>query len=671
MSTDWDAFFDPKVVCVVGASGDPSRIGGRLVRYSLESGFTGRVIPVNPNRDNVFGIATRASLSEVEESPDWVVIALPRDLVPDAVEQAGQIGARCVSIVASGFAETGEAGQRLQAHVAQTARRYRMRLLGPNSNGFMNPVSGAYFAFTPVIDSARPVAGEIAVVTQSAAIGTYLVNWCRRIGLGIRYWVHTGNEADVTALEVARELALRGEVKAVALCFEVLRDMEDLRGTLHTLAQSGIATGVLQAGVSRIGKRASQAHTAALIGAEADLLGDLASSAGAYVASTVAGLINVIQLAVNHPGLPVEPRLGFVSTSGGVGVLMADAAEAQHIPLPPLSVSLQERIRSYAPFSHPANPIDTTAQVINEPEAFARILRDCADSGELDMLAVFIAHGLAGAHDPTLRQLLAAASSGRPGTALSGLGIFSAEAAGELQRAGVNVFSEPADLTAALRGYADMLLRRSAFAAQPAPQPLIGGAAAGVLDEVAAKRLLREAGADVVAGEVVADAEAAVAVAERLGYPVVAKLVSPSVPHKAAQGGVRLHLWTPEMVSQAFKELDALGSRIASDHTILVEKQVSGIEVFVSRVRHRRLGPLVGIGPGGTGVEQARGVRWQWEPVGPQQIQAVLPGAHAAALVRLVAAMARVDLPMIEVNPVILTEDGAAVVVDALAEGSA
>ncbi|ASW55604.1 acetate--CoA ligase family protein [Plantactinospora sp. KBS50] len=671
--TDWDPFFEPRVIAVVGASADPNRIGGRLVRYSVESGFTGRIIPVNPNREEVFGIRTRPSLADLDEAPDWVVVALPRERVTEAVEQAGRAGARNVSVVAAGFAETDDAGRALQQRLTEIAGRHGMRLLGPNSNGFMDVAGRAFFAFTPVIDSARPTPGDLAIVTQSAAVGTYLVNWCRRIGLGVRHWFHTGNEADITALELARVLAERGQVRGIALSLETVRDLEDLHDTLRALATAGIATAVLQAGTSTIGRLASQAHTAALIGDENDLLGDLIASAGGYPASSIAGLVNFLQVAVDHPALPADPRLGFVSTSGGVGVLMADAAETNGITMPTLSAPVQERIRGYAPFSHPANPVDTTAQVINQPETFPRILRDCVDSGEIDLLAVFIAHGLAGAGDRTLQRLVEAATS-RPDAAFAALGILSADAASALRDAGVSTFSEPMDLTGALRATVDAAARRAAFARRAAgPRPTRDGGTGPttLLDEIAGKRLLREAGATVAPGGTAADAQEAVRVATDLGFPVVAKLVSPGMPHKAQHGGVRLHLWNADAVRAAFDALTAIGRRkTPDDFTILLERQVTGVELFVARIRHPRLGPLVGIGPGGSDVERSGAVRWQWGPVGAAEVRAVsgLADAHADAVAALLAAMETIPANTVEVNPVFLTDDGQAVVADALIE---
>ena len=674
--TDWDAFFEPRVVAVVGASGDPRRIGGRLVRYSLESGFAGRIIPVNPNRAEVFGLPTKASLADVDEAPDWVVVALPRDRVAAAVEEAGRLGARNVSVVAAGFAETDDAGRDLQRSIAEIAGRYGMRLLGPNSNGFMNVASGAYFAFTPVIDSARPSPGDFAIVTQSAAIGTYLVNWCRRIGLGVRHWFHTGNEADVTALEVVRVLAERGQVRAVALSFETLRDMEDLHDTLRTLAQAGIATAVLQAGTSTIGRLASQAHTAALIGAENDLLGDLVASAGGYPAASVAGLVNFVQVAVDHPRLTAAPRLGFVSTSGGVGVLMADAAEASGIAMPTLSGPTQARIRAVAPFSHPANPVDTTAQVINEPEAFPRILSECVDSGEVDLLGVFIAHGLAGPEDRTLRHLAELARA-RPDASFAGLGILSEEAAAALRAAGVSVFSEPIDLTVALRASVDAAAARATFARRDAVARRSRDADVrtrrSCSTRLHGKRLLRGRGRHRGRRWHRLRRRGGRDAREGVRLPGRAQAGQPRLPHKAARGGVHLDLWTDDAVRAAYADLDALGRRETPErYTVLVERQLTGTELFVARVRHPRLGVLVGIGPGGGDVESAGAVRWQWGPVGVAEVRGAagvrLGEAHAAAVAALVGAMATVGASTVEANPVFLTGDGAAVVADALIE---
>jgi len=151
----------------------------------------------------------------------------------------------------------------------------------------------------------------------------------------------------------------------------------------------------------------------------------------------------------------------------------------------------------------------------------------------------------------------------------------------------------------------------------------------------------------------------------------VLKLVSPGMAHKARHGGVRLHLWTEEAVRTAFHDLDVLGrTAAAGGFAVLVERQLSGIEIFVGRVRHPRLGVLVGIGPGGGDVEHEGAVRWQWGPVGPAEVAAVLPvgDAHAQAIAALVAAMESLDPQTIETNPVFLTDDGRAVVADALVE---
>jgi acyl-CoA synthetase (NDP forming) len=692
-SEEWDSFLDPRLVCVVGASSDPRRIGGRLVRYSVESGFAGRIVPVNPRHESVFGIPAVPNLDDVHETPDWVVVALPREHVPRVVEQAGAMGARNVAVVSAGFAEVDETGRAMQEDILATARRHGMRLLGPNSNGFMNVDSGAYFAFTPVIDSARPFAGEVAVVTQSAAIGTYLINSFRTTGVGIRHWLHTGNEADVTVLRLLRVLAERRAVRAIALSFEVLRDMPVLRDTLQVLAENGVALGVLQAGLSEHGRRASEAHTAALIGAEADVLGDLLRAGGAFPAGSIRELVGFIQAAVNHDRLPVNPRLGLVTTSGGVGILMADAAEAAGVTMPTLSPALQETILSYAPFAHPPNPVDTTAQVINEPGAFQQIVIDCVDSAELDVAAVFVAHGLAGAHDPTLRQVVSVAEQ-RPAqerqTSLAALGVIMGEGARALQNVGVSVFTEPVDLANAIGAFGRTAARRNAFVTKSAiGSPAVPGDGPALLDrylgevgptslvdEVTAKSILRAYGARTARGRVVSSAEEAVATAAELGFPVVLKVASPELAHKAASDGLRLNLWTDTAVRVAFDHLADMASHHRAAR-LLLERQEQGDEIFVSCARHPSLGLLLAIGAGGSGVEQAGTVSWIWPPVTADDVREALghvaAESHVTGLVEIAGALVRLltDEPRahtVETNPVLLTPDGRTVVVDALVE---
>lgn len=694
----WDSFLDPGKVCVVGASSDPRRIGGRLVRYSLESGFAGTVIPVNPKHSSVFGVPAVPSLSDVVGGPpDWVVVALSRERVLPVVREAASIGTRNVAIVSAGFAEQDDEGRCLQVAVRQCALDHGMRLLGPNSNGFMNPASGAFFAFTPVIDSARPVAGDVAVITQSAAIGTYLVNWFRTLGLGIRHWVHTGNEADVTVLDVARGVAGRPGVRAVALCIETVRDLEMLRETLDVLAEADLPVGLLHSGTSETGKRASAAHTAALIGDETSMITGLAVDAGAFPASSVRELANFLQLAVNRPHVSRRPRVGFVTTSGGVGVLMADALDTQDLPMPRLSDRLRSQIETYAPFAHTDNPVDTTAQVINQPGSFEQILVDCATSGELDIVAVFIAHGQAGEQDPTLKQVVSVATRIDPSarSSLAAVGVFSEGAAAALQRQGVCGFAEPVDLAHALRAYGDADHSRRNFvergrsdALRTPRQSAIAHhlrqlPPSGFVDEVDVKDLLASFGVLVPQGAVVADPDEAVAAAALIGGPVAMKVVSPAMPHKAAVGGLLLDLRDPAAVADGFRHLDQIGRRVVGDtgYRILVERQTTGPEVFLSATRHPGLGLVVAMGPGGTGVEDRRDVGWSWPPVGPEQaaraLAPSLPGegavtAAAPLVTELVAVL--VDLMLaaprirtIELNPVMIASDGP-VVVDALAE---
>jgi hypothetical protein len=258
----------------------------------------------------------------------------------------------------------------------------------------------------------------------------------------------------------------------------------------------------------------------------------------------------------------------------------------------------------------------------------------------------------------------------------------------------VAALSEPAVLSRAVRGRLDSAARQAALLAAPEPPATSGPPATGppastgppdgrLLDEWSAKQLLRQLGAAVVPGRLVSSPGDAVAAAGELGYPVVLKLASAWLPHKAAGGGLRLHLWTPEAVRTAYQDLAARGRDLPGEPArLLLERQESGPELFVGCVRHPRLGRLVGIGPGGSGVEQTRAVRWHWAPVRAADVAAASPaagGPHAAAVARLTGRMLRLLDPdrgrpggpwpcihTVEVNPVILTEGGGAVVADAL-----
>jgi acetate---CoA ligase (ADP-forming) len=687
------AFFDPDSVAVIGASADENRIGGRPVYYLNQAGYSGRVFPVNPHRTEIQGHQAYPSLREVPQRPDLAVVALPRDGVLSVVRDCVALQVPAVTIFSSGFAEVDDVGRALQASLAEAVRGTRTRILGPNTNGTMAPRRGLYACFTPLLQRGFPSPGSVAILTQSAALGTYLLDQCRERGIGIAYWAHTGNEADLDLLDVFSFAVEDDNVRMVMVTSEVLRAPQRLRRALRRAAARGVLVAVLQVGQSAVGGIAAASHTGALVGAQSTVTRGLLRQGGAVLAKSMRELVDIAEAHGRLGRLP-GARVGILTPSGGIGIMLADALEGTGVDLPRFSPALQERLVAAAPFCHPGNPVDITAQIINEPARFEAVLTLMAESGELDAIISFLPVG--SERDPLTRQLVAVASRARGAESpvrFGAVGTIEPAAFGLLHEAGIGIWAEPDDLRVAMAAIA-----RAASAPLGDMAPIIPGtsglasrlaraATAGVVGELDSKDLLRQRGLCVVPDAAVATAAAAASAADAIGYPVALKLHAPGLAHKARVGGVKLALASRAEVIAAAESILASPAATAGA-TLLVEPMLAGIELFVGAIATEQYGPLSLCGLGGGNVEHQGRVAYRYLPLAEADLTdmlaetGVLPLLEATGraqtvrqhLHRIMTVLQELliegggALRAVDLNPVIVGARGECTILDALFE---
>jgi acetate---CoA ligase (ADP-forming) len=257
----------PASVAILGASDDPARIGGRPLAYLRAAGFAGQIYPVNPKRQTVQGLPAYARVADLPTAPDAAIVALPAALVENAVTELAERGARACVIFSSGFSEVGETAQ--QDRIAAIAREAGMRLLGPNCLGVFDVPSRFYATFTTTLDRGTPAEGNLSIVSQSGAFGSHLYFLARQRGLGMRSWITTGNEADVTVAECLEHFAHDPGTKVIMAYAEGFRDGDRLVAALEAARQAGKPVVFMKVGRSEIGAAAASSHTAALAGADA------------------------------------------------------------------------------------------------------------------------------------------------------------------------------------------------------------------------------------------------------------------------------------------------------------------------------------------------------------------------------------------------------------------
>ena len=713
-----DALFNPRSVAIIGATEDPTRIGGRPLRYLKESGFQGGIWPVNPRRDRVQGIEARPDITEVPGVIDTAIVAVPAARALETIEACAERGVRAAVVFTSGFAETDADGATRQRRMGEIARASGMRILGPNCLGVYNAATGFFATFTTTLDLYRPRPGPVAIVSQSGAYGSHLGLLARRRRIDVGLWVTTGNECDVTVAECIAWIAARPEIKVVAAYAEGVRDGDALLASLDAMRACGKSVFFTKTGRSEIGAEAVRSHTAALAGADAVFDAVLAQH-GIVRAGSTEEMLDAAY-AASFGALPSDRRVGFMTVSGGAGVMMADEAAARGLEVAPMPEETQRRLKEKLSFCTPRNPVDFTAQVFNAPHLVGEFLDAMLDEGDYAAVVLFFTY-VASADfmvKPCL-DALARARARHPHRPILMSMVGSDEAIAPYEALNVPVFEDPVRAVRAVSALARVregLARGRDAGAEttthPPGAPCSGGRAAegpahepgtdaaahpagerytgGRLDEHEAMRLLASWGVPAVDARAAHSAEEAECAAVAIGALVAMKILSPDIAHKTEAGAVALGI----APGDAAREHDALRARTraydasAEIRGTLLAPMVSGVECILGTRRDPVFGPVVMVGSGGVLAEVVNDVAFRKAPIDRAEAKRmiaelrgaeVLEGARGRprcdvdALAAAVAALSRFaaahadTVESVDVNPfVVLPEGEGGLALDAL-----
>ena len=698
-----DALLRPASVAVIGASNDPTRIGGRPIRYLREAGFSGHVYPVNPKHAQVQTLTAFRHISEVPEAVDLAIVAVPAPSVVDTIEACAARGVRVAVIYSAGFAEMGTEGRRHQRRLTAIAAETGLRIVGPNCLGVYNSELGFFATFSTTLEDGFPAPGGVALVSQSGAYGSHLSLLARKRNIDIRYWVTTGNEADVSVPEVLGWLAEQDDVSVIMAHAEGITDRDALVRALRTARARRKPVVFQKVGVTDVGAQAVQSHTASLAGAD-PVYEAAFRQFGAYRARDTDEMLDVAY-AASFGVFPESPRVALVSISGGVGVQMADAAVGFGLDVAPLSESAQKRLKAALPYASPRNPVDITAQAFNRVDLISDNLGIVFEEERHDAVVAFFTYVAAadGMVEP-IRDAIHAARERRPGCALVLSIVAPPEVVRQYEAVGCPVFEDP---TRAVRAVAalhrfsrifaestDGLLAEAPGGASGATEivPRTPGLPEGPISEREAKRLLSKAGVPVVDEELARTADETARAAAAFDGPVAVKLCAPDVLHKTELGGVVLDVSTEAEARLAYETVTSR-SRAADPAAriegVLVAPMVTGGVETILGVRHDpTFGPVVMFGLGGTLVEVIEDVSFRVAPFGENEARRMVAETRAEKILRgtrgkgrydmaaLAAALSRLSVFAVEhsgridsaeVNPfVVLPEGHGAVALDAV-----
>jgi acetyl coenzyme A synthetase (ADP forming)-like protein len=377
--------FEPKVVAVVGASRERGKIGAEILHNLLAVGFRGRVVPVNRKAREISGVPCFPSVRDIDGSVDLAIITVPASQAESVVDDCISKGVKGIVVITAGFAETGEEGRRREAALLDKIRAAGIRMVGPNCMGLINtdPRVRLYATFSPVY----PPEGRVALSSQSGALGLALLDYAKKLNLGISTFVSVGNKADVSSNDLIQYWAEDPRTDVILLYLESFGSPGRFARIARRVAREKPIVAV-KAGRSRAGARAALSHTGAL--AESDTVVDaLFRQAGVIRTGTLEELFDVAMLLAHQP-VPRGRRVGILTNAGGPGILAADACEAQGLELPPLSPSTIGKLREFLPAAASiANPVDMLATAT--PEDYRRSLKILASEEGIDaLLVIFI-----------------------------------------------------------------------------------------------------------------------------------------------------------------------------------------------------------------------------------------------------------------------------------------
>ena len=675
----------PSSVAVIGASEDQTKFGGRLLRMLLRHQFEGAVFPINPKRDTLFGLRSYSDLQALPDVPEMVVLTVPKFAIRDHIEVAASLGVACCLIITAGFSDAGEEGRKQEADIVRIARERNMRLIGPNCLGVISAANKLVLCSSPVLEIAALPQMAIGLVSQSGALMTTFFDRAWAHGIGFSHGISVGNQADLELADFVEFLVDDPATQVICTYIEGIKDAAHFVEAARRARAAGKPWLAVKAGRTQAGSRAAFSHTASIAGDHA-VFASVCRDEGIVLMDDVGAMITLAAMMVRYPQQRVD-RLAIVTPSGGGGALASDLLFEHQVPLARFSEQTRGELAiHYAP-GQAENPIDFGG----------RITSDVKEAAEATVAALLEDDDISGLFVPVtmapfmwLREMVVACSP----KAASGAArepkpvLFTLEAghASDALRALLieerMVFTNGLD--EAVKVWATWRTRQPQSAVQFPPE--VPGAShlrepllPGVYDEEQSKALFALYGIDVNAGALADTADEAVDVADRMGYPVVMKIVSPDIIHKSDVGGVAINVADSASARATWHQLVANCTKhvpLARIDGVSVQSMVTGeLELIVGARCDPQFGPVVVFGAGGVLVELLPQRAIVRAPTSPAHVQSLLESlplwpvlagyrGHALALDRVVETIVKVsrlasDLRQcdfeLDINPLIVS----------------
>ncbi len=610
----------PRSVVVFGASEKEDSVAGILFRNLRKSGFTGHVYPVNPKHDQLYGERCYASADDLPETPELALIATPAPTIPAILAACGARGIRHAVVLSAGFREVGPAGVALEQAVMAAAKKHNIRFIGPNCLGVQRPAIG----FNATFSQGATLSGDLALVSQSGALCTAMLDWAESNGIGFSSVISTGASADLDFGEILDYLAYDPATKGILMYIEGIRDARRFMSALRATARIKPVV-LVKVGRHEAGSKAVASHTGALVGSDA-VFDALVRRAGVVRVTSILQLFASARALSSHIK-PTGGNLVIVTNGGGPGVMATDRAVDLGVALAELGPETVDKLNAALPanWSH-GNPVD----VIGDATAtrYRATMEACLEDKNVDgVLVMLTPQAMTRPTEAADAVVAVAKNSSKPVIACWMGEAQVAEGRQRFKDAGIPYFSTPepaVEVFSYLSAYYEnqRLLMQTPGPIAKGTDPDVEGArlilesalAQGrhVLTEVESKALLSAFRIPVAQTTIARDPTEAMLMAQQMGFPVAMKINSQAISHKSDVGGVRLGISSGHAVRSAYTGMLAEVQRRCPDAKldgVVIEPMLvrpNAREVLVGVTTDPVLGPVIVFGSGGVDVEAAQ-----------------------------------------------------------------
>jgi acyl-CoA synthetase (NDP forming) len=693
------AMLHPRNIVLVGATDKPGnyaeRIWTNLIKYKYEGGL----YPVNAKRETIWGVPCYKDFVSLPDKPDHVLVLVPARFAVQVIRDAAAAGARSATIVTSGFSELQDEGsQKLAAELQQAIRETGMAVTGPNCLGNL---SAGEKLFTNIDDRIVTMeAGPVAIAGQSGAIVMAIRQALEDRGVGVGYMVTTGNEAGLETPDLMAYFAADPSIRVIVVYLEGVRNTKVFRAACKAARAAGKPVIALKLGASEGGRAAAMAHTGALAGS-IETFDAISTREGVIRVRGLDELIETTECFV-HADPPKADRLAAVTLSGGKRGLLLDAFSSAGLNFAPLSKDANDKLaKMLGPGSIVGNPLDAGFAAVVDPSVYMQSIKVMIDDPDTDI--VIIDSELPKApHEVRERNLrivneMAGAAS-KPVVYISTMSIGFTEFTKGLRKSLPHIavmqgLDRAVGAIKALIDYASLrkevpdVVSSSSGSARATLEKMLKNARGAALDEVASKKLFKAYGIPVSKEEIAHDAAGAARIAKKIGFPVVAKVVSADILHKSDIGGVVLNLGSAAEVKKAFNDITARVKKLKHRpklEGILIAQQVKAdLELVVGASLDAEMGPVVLFGTGGVDIELMKDVALAGAPLDAAEAKQLIgrtkagvklkgyrgkPALHEASVVKAIVGLSNLmadagnRIASIDVNPFLInTRTGVAV----------